>query len=599
MSSSTSSFNVPLATSLHLRHHAALSVLIHCNRYSSSSSTLLVDPSPVARFPPRLSSLDYQLTLPDRSSSPKRRHSTISSPMYSARPLRSSPLAGPSIAVTGDGALVGAASAPPTPGGGVRHLSPLAEFSVIAAEESGDAESAAPKKQRRRSLGGVLSKISFPISTATSESEQPSGEPSKPRRRSKSASAHAAPPVPAVPPLPAWAQNGSNSPSRLSQHNPSPSASRAPSSTGSSIRSIPSRPSSPTPSARSTSSRKSVFQQVDPRTGSPMRLPPSTSRNPEENWLTQSSAPRFSRLGLKAEGVILPVSAREARRRSTASTLNARAKSLEARPRSRPTHTRSSSGASAASSARSLAAIPGSGPSCSSSVVSSPSPAAASRIAPPPPAPSPAPSTIMATPPFRSRTSSFASATSSRPSLDRCDTPSLTMSPAASASDLSLPPPLPTTPQAQCAVDEFGALSASHVVQLQLNDVHVESIPVPVTNPEDEFGKARDVGGFLRTTDSIASVGSIGSRAGSLEENVVVLESPTKLKSGRGSVFRFGIGGRGGYPTSTVGPEGKSRTGDEPECPRSGSNTGASATMGRVWKQVVRSVTGAARRSRS
>jgi hypothetical protein len=46
---------------------------------------------------------------------------------------------------------------------------------------------------------------------------------------------------------------------------------------------------------------------------------PSTSRNPEENWLTSASAPRFSRLGLKGDGVVMPVSVKEARRRSTAS----------------------------------------------------------------------------------------------------------------------------------------------------------------------------------------------------------------------------------------------------------------------------------------
>ncbi|KAI0768421.1 hypothetical protein BC629DRAFT_1536365 [Irpex lacteus] len=46
---------------------------------------------------------------------------------------------------------------------------------------------------------------------------------------------------------------------------------------------------------------------------------PNTSRNPEENWMTSASAPRFSRLSLKADGVVMPVSVKEARRRSTAS----------------------------------------------------------------------------------------------------------------------------------------------------------------------------------------------------------------------------------------------------------------------------------------
>jgi hypothetical protein len=37
---------------------------------------------------------------------------------------------------------------------------------------------------------------------------------------------------------------------------------------------------------------------------------PSTSRNPEENWLTAKTTPRFSRHGMNAPGVVMPVSAR-------------------------------------------------------------------------------------------------------------------------------------------------------------------------------------------------------------------------------------------------------------------------------------------------
>jgi hypothetical protein len=44
---------------------------------------------------------------------------------------------------------------------------------------------------------------------------------------------------------------------------------------------------------------------------------PSISRAPELNWLTTAEPPKFSRQSLKAEGVIMPVSVKEMRRRST------------------------------------------------------------------------------------------------------------------------------------------------------------------------------------------------------------------------------------------------------------------------------------------
>ncbi|KAI0717838.1 hypothetical protein C8T65DRAFT_104294 [Cerioporus squamosus] len=441
---------------------------------------MLVAPSPVARSPPRLPSADHRLTIPERPSLASRRHISASlSPLHGSRPHRSSPLAGPSIAFAHDGTPK-ATSAPPTPSGGSRHLSPLAEFSTTAAQvdDPGDGDGVDSKKRRRRSLGAVLSKISFPSSgssTSSSSSSSSGAEPSSPQRespvrsrqRSRSASSRTAPPVPAVPPVPAWAHN-TLPPRSMSPHKLSPSSSRAHThSPGSSGSPKSSRPSSPTPSARSTTSRRSVIHTpivTDPRTGSPVatRTTPSTSRNPEENWLTQSAAPRFSRLGLKAEGVVLPVSVREARRRSTASTLSiastSRAKSFDAlspHSSSRPGSTaRPSTVGHAPSSRMSIASTSTFTPS-SVSHSSSSTPSHGSQ------------SHSHSSPRHRSRTSSFASASSGRASID-CDTPSLTMSPGPSASDVSLAAP---------EVDEMGVLTRG--VQLQLNDVPVGVIGSP------------------------------------------------------------------------------------------------------------------------
>ena len=171
---------------------------------------MLVAPSPVARSAPRLPPADHRLSIPERPSLANRRHSATSmSPLRGSRPHRSSPLAGPSIAFSHDGTPK-ATSAPPTPAGG-RHLSPLAEFSTTAAQvEDPVDDDADSKKRRRRSLGAVLSKLTFPSSSPSSSSEPASPDrdsPVRPRQRSRSASSRTAAPVPAVPPVPAWAHN--------------------------------------------------------------------------------------------------------------------------------------------------------------------------------------------------------------------------------------------------------------------------------------------------------------------------------------------------------------------------------------------------------
>ncbi|KAI0800044.1 hypothetical protein C8Q74DRAFT_387737 [Fomes fomentarius] len=524
--------------------------------------------------------------------------------MQSSRPLRSSPLAGPSIAASKDGTL----SAPATPRGSTRHLSPLAEFSTTATDEDDDAASTSSKKHRRRSLGVVLSKISFPSSASDSPELPATSHSLTARTRSKSASARAVPP--AVPPLPAWvAQGGAVSP---------PSA-RSPASPGSASPKSKSRPSSPTPSGHSTGSRKSVFEQVDPRTGSPVRLAPSTSRNPEENWLTQSAAPRFSRLGLKAEGVVLPVSAREARRRSTASTLTVRAKSLEAVPPPLPVrmHARTSPRASLAGVPRpgSVASITNMGvPVRPMSVRSATAPTPSSSTLPP------------ATPPrqHRSRTSSFASASSSsgRLSVD-CDTPSLTMSPGPSASDVSLAQPLDPLP-----ADELGVLAHTHThdqppelaqghghghsnnVQTRLNDVPVGIIELPKdayhgagkgkskskgddtgleTYKEREREHRVSFGTRPHTATSVASVGSLNSVGSvyTLPVNVHIQWSdPGSPRGSERSSYLESVYARHGRAATS--PELFLGAGKEGEAEK--RRTKPTATIGRLWKHVVRSV---------
>ncbi|CDO76117.1 hypothetical protein BN946_scf184876.g10 [Trametes cinnabarina] len=127
---------------------------------------MLVSPSFANHSHPRLPSADHRLKIPTRPSIASRRHSTTVGslpPSHLSRPIRSSPLAGPSIAASKDGVLISPVSAPPTPGGGTRHLSPLAEFSTTASDAQSVIEGdVSTKKQRRRTLGAVFSKLSFP-----------------------------------------------------------------------------------------------------------------------------------------------------------------------------------------------------------------------------------------------------------------------------------------------------------------------------------------------------------------------------------------------------------------------------------------------------
>ncbi|KAI0640460.1 hypothetical protein C8Q79DRAFT_455003 [Trametes meyenii] len=530
---------------------------------------MLVAPSPATRLPPRLPPSEHRLTIPARPSIVSRRHSATIGPMspsHLSRPLRSSPLAGPSIAASLDDHVIGPASAPATPGGGSRHLSPLAEFSSTPEpeEEPRPAVDADTKKQRRRTIGSVLSKLSFPATAGGSVSEPPSppsptGVQMEGRRRTKSTTSQEAPPVP---PVPAWVHNSlpTRSPTRsprYTQPSPSssssstslssPSSSRPPSRphTAGSYTSTRSRPTSPTPSARSANS--ALKHGTDPRRAS---LRPSTSRSPEENWLTQSAAPRFSRLGLKAEGVILPVSAKEARRRSTASlaSLKRSAGEFDALP-------------------------PPPSPLPSHPVTVTVS----SRTGPSSPASPPATTTQSR---FRSRASSRTSLASAASGISAdCDTPSLTMSPGPSASDVSL--------SAETEADEMGVLHGPGCVEVRVNDVRVGVLAAPAAvytgkGKERERERAGEVG-------EGAFGGGLAPWARRGRESANGSTPSLALSSAATSVADVSFGGAPLHVRAATAPD---LVAAAAEAEAKAKGTGKrSRTLGRVWKQVVRSVT--------
>ena len=223
------------------------------------------------------------------------------------------------------------------------------------------------------------------------------------------------------------------------------------------------------------------------------------------------------------------------------------------------------------------------------------------------------------------------------------------MSPGPSASDVSLAPEPSSASLSSSApalgVDEMGVLTMSPVggmqLQLQLNDVPVGIIHVPdPTDPADpvesdtdsaaaaaypalrDKGKGRageydSYGGAmqfplpppLRTDDTASSIASVGS-IGSLVSERSTFTVPW-ARGGSG-------GGSGSLPASPSGSERSSYFGSAVELPRisheraatapaAGAGSGAGAekekekekgallkkrsTIGRMWKQVVRSVT--------
>ncbi|OSD00602.1 hypothetical protein PYCCODRAFT_1437190 [Trametes coccinea BRFM310] len=516
---------------------------------------MLVAPSSVTHSNPRLPSADHRLKIPSRPSIATRRHSTTVgslSPSHLSRPLRSSPLAGPAIAASNDGTLVSPVSAPPTPGGGTRHLSPLAEFSTTASETQSVIEGeVTTKKQRRRTLGAVFSKLNFPAAQeeGAAQAPQPVSPATPPRRRTKSTTSQDAPPVP---PVPSWAQSSTPTrthPKRHSQIQPSPSSTRAHGSPPDS-RSKTSRSTSPTPSAHSGTGSVKSATSVRPMS---LRPPANVSTSPENNWLTQAAPPRFSRLGLKAEGVVLPVSAREIRRRSTASVTSSRARSFDALPPP-PMPARTPSRASTASMASmgSIGSLSRSAPPTLSGARPSTAPANQQRF-------------------FRSRASSrasLASAASGLSSADYCDTPSLTMSPGPSASDVSV----------AYSADEMGVLCTppGGRVEFQINDVPVGVLALPAQAYKGK-GKERAIEYEVAVHEAEVGPG-VGpwmrvSGSGST--------TPSGLSSAATSVVDLSAGGPNGrYTRPAAATAGKE-----------GAKAKRTHTLGRMWKQVVRSVT--------
>ncbi|KAI0655876.1 hypothetical protein C8Q70DRAFT_935994 [Cubamyces menziesii] len=618
---------------------------------------MLVAPSTVTRSPPRLPSADHRLTIPARPSVPTRRHSTTLgslSPSHLSRPLRSSPLAGPSIAASNDGTLISPASAPPTPGGGLRHLSPLAEFSTttLSPDSGSDAELAGTtKKQRRRTLGAVFGKLNFP-STAAGESPvegENAGGAVVLRRRTKSSASQDAPPVP---PVPSWAHQTMPARTRSPHRHASASASSSSSSSPSGAQTSPhhhpqhrdthprakSRPTSPTPSAHSaTSSLKSSTASTSSPRRSSLRPPPCTSSSPESNWLTQAAPPRFSRLGLKAEGVILPVSAREAKRRSTASLATVGG-SRRPPPRADalplplpPVPARTASRASTISIASLSASLPRPAHSAS---------AQSTRAYGPRPSTAPASQTR-----FRERAESRASLASAASAASgvsmecvsvECDTPSLTMSPGPSASDVSSVGAFSAeTEVGEVDVDEMGVVLRAReqppegvgMVEFQLNDVPVGVLAIPA-QAYREKGKERAVELAVAVADGPDGAAAVGvpwmavsreSLVSSSAATSVVDLSVNGAGAGAGAgvgvgVGKLGAGTRGVHVRVGTAPEmgrpyaaygggaapreggvggGGGGGGGGDGVGKAGKKTHA---LGRVWRQVVRSVTGASRR---
>jgi len=411
-----------------------------------------------------------------------RRHTTYlaPSPRRDLRPLRSSPLAGPSIAIDGDGTLTkkgeydNDSNADLRPRYRPNRISSSPEVSSIFSRMMDD-ESLAGTSNSSSSGNHSVSHSSSETAeststdatsvTATEEAIKPSKRlswgliklPSLPsmssHSRSKSlskGSSHSQPPQPSpppVPPIPVWA---------LPSHTRGPSP--VPSNLSQNRQRVVSHSRRPSTSP-GTPSRLSYVGVPDPLSQS--RNAPSTSRNPELNWMSQAAPPKFSRLSLRAEGVVLPVSVKEMRRRSTiygsehesSSSVNSRTISEPEKAKIRETKSSPPSRMPSSRSLRSLVSL--------SSLTSSSEPI-----------PVPAP-------PFRtaSRHASTSSIETSASSIPPSTTPSLSR----------------TTSNASLTEDEFGvtfAKSRSSTpspefqkttavmgVEVRVNDVCVDVIP--------------------------------------------------------------------------------------------------------------------------
>ncbi|CAL1709445.1 unnamed protein product [Somion occarium] len=253
-----------------------------------------------------------------------RRHTTyLASP--TPRPIRSSPLAGPSLALGQDGTLTGSDdSHSDSDSDQARHKRPsrissspdvpsTLTFSACSSEDGPlDPKSASsphleqgelpplpsiPSASRlsRRLSWGLTKLTELPTLSRSSSSSSKSSQKEKEKEKEDV-------PPPPVPDIPIWAR-----PSSTSRSSPSLR------STASNRRSLISPPSAtpvrrPTTSS-GTSARAATVNRRSTYLGQPAE--PSVSRDPELNWLTQAAPPKFSRHSLKAEGVVMPVSARD------------------------------------------------------------------------------------------------------------------------------------------------------------------------------------------------------------------------------------------------------------------------------------------------
>lgn len=257
----------------------------------------------------------------------------------SMRPLRSSPLAGPSLALTHEGLLVG----PPTD----------EDDSAISTWSAGMSSSACTSSTTSTSEHGARSRYrpsrigSSPIPAATASASLPptlrflqpalpddDDEPPNPthlkaaRRislgRMKLKSMPTLPSTSAPPSVPTAVQHRRDSPSPSQATSARPrSILISPAHSTHSLTAVsPIPPTSTLASGSGSTRRPSTASSLGSSSTNVRRRsylanqPPSTSRDPELNWMSATGPPRFSRQGLKEAGVVMPVSAREARRRS-------------------------------------------------------------------------------------------------------------------------------------------------------------------------------------------------------------------------------------------------------------------------------------------
>ncbi|KAH9949809.1 hypothetical protein B0H21DRAFT_67318 [Amylocystis lapponica] len=313
---------------------ARSSSVLHATTMSSSSSSPFLDVDPQ-------SSTFAISSRPDFFS---RRQSYAAS----VRPLRSSPLAGPSLALSQEGILVGPAS----------DEDELASASLSSCQWSAGVSSSActsssvsehgvrsryrpsrmatspPPSSTAKSVSAPSSIRFIQPSPAIPEVDPPSPVPRKPSRRislglTKLKSMPSLPSASAPLPLPTQPEyEPSPELTPPSTPGPAPSVSQrprsiliSPANSTLSLAAAAPGPTSPA-STLASSTRRTPSSTSSQGSAHPHRrsyfanLPPSTSRDPELNWMSSAGPPPFSRQGLRDAGVVLPVSARDARRRS-------------------------------------------------------------------------------------------------------------------------------------------------------------------------------------------------------------------------------------------------------------------------------------------